>query len=81
LVVGTIRTANEFLVFTLEGEPGFEVILLGRSVIESARDYRNNTIWDVEGLIKSLRQGNHLVENLPRLFWVCNHELLNLNGA
>ena len=38
LVVGTVGTRNELLVFFLEWEPGLEIDFLGGSIVQCPRD-------------------------------------------
>ena len=47
LVVGAIAAGDEFFVFALVGEPGFEVVFFGRSVVERAADDGDDAVGEL----------------------------------
>lgn len=65
LVIGTVAAGDEFLVFTLEGEPGFEIVLLGSGVVESSRDDGDDAVGEAEGLVEFFGETDHFVEVFP----------------
>jgi hypothetical protein len=78
LVVGAVAARDELLVLALEGEPRLEVELLGRRVVERARDDGDDLVRQAETLVEVLRVVDHVVERLPRLLGVREQELLDL---
>lgn len=80
LVVGAVRARHEFFVFSLERKPGFEIVLLGGSVVESARHDGHDPVGELQGLIKLLGDFDHVVKGLPRVLGGRVDELLNLSN-
>lgn len=78
LVVRAVAAGDEFLVFALEREPRFEIVLFGRGVVERAGDYRDDAVRDVEGLVELFGVADHQVEELPGLLRLGDDELFDL---
>jgi hypothetical protein len=74
-VIGAIRTRYQLLIFSLEGEPRFQVILLRSCEIECARYDCDKTVGQSERLVELFRSGDHRIEHLPGLFRFSDAEL------
>ena len=80
LVVRAVGARHELLVLALEGEPGLEIPLLGRSVVEGARDDGHDLIRDTERLVEFFRGVDHVVECFPGFLGVDDEELFDLES-
>jgi hypothetical protein len=78
LVVCAVGARNQLLVFLLEGEPSFQIVLLGSSIVESAGNNTHNLVGKAKGLVELLRVGHHLVELVPAVIGATEDELLDL---
>ena len=78
LVVGAVGARHQLLVLALEGKPGLEVVLLGRRVVERARDDGHDAVGDAERLVEGFRDGDHVVEGAPGVVGFGEEELLDL---
>lgn len=65
LVVCAVGAGNELLVFTLEGEPGFEVVFLCGRVVQGTGHDRDDLVGETKGLVELLGGGNHFIKGLP----------------
>lgn len=65
LVVCAVGAGNKFLVFTLEGEPGLEVVFLCGRVVQRTGHNRDHLVGKTKGLVELLGGGNHFVKGLP----------------
>lgn len=79
LVVRAVRARHELLVLALEGEPGFEIVLLRCGIVQGTRNNGGNAVWNAQRLIKILGDGDHIFECFPRLLWVGKNKLLDLS--
>ena len=52
-VVRAIRNGDQLLVLFLEREPRFQVVLLGRCIVERARDDADDLIRQLKGLVEA----------------------------
>ena len=77
-VICAIRARHQLLVRALEWEPGLEVVLLGRSQIECARDNGDDAVGQAQALVEGFRRRHHRFEHLPRLFGISDAELFDL---
>jgi len=53
----------------LEREPGLQIIFLGGSEIESARNDGDDAVRDAEGLVEAFGIREHNVKHLPGFLW------------
>lgn len=78
LVVGAVGARHELLVLLLEGEPCLQVVLLGGSIVQCARNNGHNLVRESQGLVELLGGSDHILESLPRLVGLGENELLDL---
>lgn len=63
LVVCAVGARDEFLVLALHWEPRFEIILYRCRIVEGGRDDADDSVRELEGLVKGFRVGEHLVQH------------------
>mmetsp|Transcript_4083 Transcript_4083/g.13209 ORF Transcript_4083/g.13209 Transcript_4083/m.13209 type:complete len:255 (+) Transcript_4083:1490-2254(+) len=66
LVVGAVGAGDELAVRVRAGEPRLEVVLLGRRVVELARDDVDDLVRDAQRLVEVHRGLNHPLLLVPR---------------
>lgn len=74
-VIRAVAARNQLLVLSLEREPGFQIILYRRGVVQRAGNDVDNSVRQAEGLVKGFTVGDHRVEHLGRLFGFRDAEL------
>lgn len=65
LVLETVAAGHELAERAGAGEPGLQVQLLGRRVVERARHDVHHAVGDTQQLVEVLRVSYHLVHHLP----------------
>lgn len=78
LIICAVGARNKLLVLLLEGEPRFQIVLLGSSVVQRTCDDANNLVGEAERLVELLRVGHHLVELVPAVIGTTENKLLYL---
>jgi len=78
LVIRAVRARDKLLVFSLEWKPCFKIVFFRCGVVESTRDNCDDTIWNVEGLVKGFGDGDHAVKFGPGFFGFTEDKLFNL---
>jgi hypothetical protein len=79
-VVCAVAAADQLLVLSLVREPSLDVVLDSSGVVERTRDNANDSVRDLEGLVKVLSVDKHFVEHGGRRFRVGDTELVAGNG-
>lgn len=78
LVVRAVRARDKFTEFVEAREVTLKIVLLGGSIVELARNDRDDTVRDVQRLVEFLRDSDHLLVHRPRSLRRGDDELLDL---
>lgn len=78
LVIGAVTARHQLAIRVVAGEPALQVVLLGGSVVQRARNDVDDVVGKSERLVELATVLDHVFVHVPTLLRLANHKLLHL---